>query len=209
MIMSNMAKGKNQNVFQGSWFQYNDGTMKTMNNDDVEKFSPSSSATSSIGQESTVSNGSSLSDVMDDASSSESTSFSLNSSQALYDLSEMMEQLPIKRGLSQFYKGKSESFTSLSRVASIEDLAKKATPYRRNLKASKSIGTSLHSYKSFTLPKAIITKKATRKMRFPVVSGYKGWPFIELFSQIADGKDICCGIFFFPILRNKVYKVGL
>ncbi|CAA0814679.1 oxidative stress 3 [Striga hermonthica] len=160
-----MAKGKNQKVFQGSWFQYNDGssTMKTMmKNDDVEKFSPSSSS-SSIGQESTVSNGSSsLSDVMDDASSFESSSFSPNSSRALYDLSEMMEQLPIKRGLSQFYKGKSESFTSLSRVTSIEDLAKKATSCRRHLKASKSIGTSLHSYKSFTLPKPIITKKPNR-----------------------------------------------
>lgn len=67
-----------------------------------------------------------------------------------------------RRGLSKFYKGKSESFTSLARVTSIEDLVKKATPYRRNLKPSRSCGTGLHSYKQYTLPKAIISKKATK-----------------------------------------------
>ncbi|GER46957.1 oxidative stress 3 [Striga asiatica] len=139
----------------------------TMNVIDYDENCSPSSSISSIGQESTVSNGSSISssDVADDASSS-SSSFCANSSRALYDLSEIMEELPIKRGLSKFYKGKSESFTSLSRVTSIEDLAKKATPYRRNLKASKSIGTGLHSCKSFTLPKPIITKKATRGSSF-------------------------------------------
>ncbi|KAK6148798.1 hypothetical protein DH2020_016323 [Rehmannia glutinosa] len=164
-----MEEGKKiQKVFQDSWFQYEDHDMKNINDHDDEKCSPSSSTTSSIGEESTVSNGSSISssDVSDDASSSASSSFSSNSNRALYDLSEIMEQLPIKRGLSKFYQGKSESFTSLSRVTSIEDLAKKATPYRRNLKASKSIGTGLHSYKPYTLPRAIITKKSTKGSSF-------------------------------------------
>lgn len=67
-----------------------------------------------------------------------------------------------RRGLSQFYEGKSESFTSLSRATSIEDLVKKAGTVRRNLKASRSCGTGLHSYKQFTLPKAIISKKSSR-----------------------------------------------
>ncbi|KAL6585094.1 hypothetical protein OROMI_004383 [Orobanche minor] len=164
-----------------------------------EKYSSSSS---SMREESTVSNGSSSissSDMTYDASSSPSPSLSCsaNSSRALYDMSEIMEQLPIKdvyrkisikllfihheywkqfdrkklkrsvfnwdfmrffwilgysigmilnqlksRGLSKFYQGKSESFTSLSRVGSIEDLAKKATP-------------------STLLPKAIIGKRTT------------------------------------------------
>nr|GEW23172.1 MAP kinase kinase 6 [Tanacetum cinerariifolium] len=43
----------------------------------------------------------------------------------LFELSELMAQLPIKRGLSKFYHGKSESFASLASVKSIEDLAKK------------------------------------------------------------------------------------
>ncbi|KAG8380033.1 hypothetical protein BUALT_Bualt07G0151400 [Buddleja alternifolia] len=147
---------------QDSWFQYEDN-MKN-NNDHYHQKCTSSS---SIGEESMVSNGSSSisssPDTADDASSSTtSTSFSSNSNGSLYDLSEIMEQLPIKRGLSKFYQGKSESFTSLSRVTSIEDLAKKATPYRRNLKASKSCGNGLNSFKNYTLPKAIISKKATK-----------------------------------------------
>ncbi|KAJ0677472.1 hypothetical protein HanRHA438_Chr12g0541181 [Helianthus annuus] len=78
---------------------------------------------------STISNGSSSFsscssfDTQDDASSS-SSSLNSNGSSVL-DLSDLMTQLPIKRGLSKFYHGKSESFTSLARVMSIEDLPKK------------------------------------------------------------------------------------
>ncbi|KAL9994546.1 hypothetical protein Hdeb2414_s0899g00959131 [Helianthus debilis subsp. tardiflorus] len=87
----------------------------------------------SIEETSTISNGSSsLSscssfDTQDDASSSSSSSLSsLNSNgSSVLDLSDLMTQLPIKRGLSKFYHGKSESFTSLARVMSIEDLPKK------------------------------------------------------------------------------------
>ncbi|KAG6425891.1 hypothetical protein SASPL_110099 [Salvia splendens] len=122
-----------------------------------ESWDQSETSSSSIGEDSDASNGSSSitsSDTVDDASSSSS----------LCDLSEIMDQLPIKRGLSQFYQGKSESFTSLSRVTSIEDLMKKSatTPSRRNLKASKSCGNGLHSYKMYTLPKAVIAKKSSR-----------------------------------------------
>ncbi|KAF5776888.1 hypothetical protein HanXRQr2_Chr12g0529301 [Helianthus annuus] len=84
----------------------------------------------SIEETSTISNGSSsLSscssfDTQDDASSSSSSSLNSNGSSVL-DLSDLMTQLPIKRGLSKFYHGKSESFTSLARVMSIEDLPKK------------------------------------------------------------------------------------
>ncbi|TXG68808.1 hypothetical protein EZV62_003743 [Acer yangbiense] len=73
-----------------------------------------------------------------------------------------MSQLPIKRGLSKYFQGKSQSFTCLSRVMSIEDLAKKETPYRKKMMKSncKSYGGGLDAYKSYNLlPKATIAKK--------------------------------------------------
>ncbi|XP_071712057.1 uncharacterized protein [Rutidosis leptorrhynchoides] len=121
---------------------------------------------SSNEEASTISNGSSSSssstsltcssssfELMDDASSSSANS----SRSSLYDLSDLMSHLPIKRGLSKFYHGKSDSFTSLARVTSIEDLPKKENnPYKRMKK----------SYKSHTLPKPIISKKNSRKKKF-------------------------------------------
>ncbi|PWA78686.1 hypothetical protein CTI12_AA210990 [Artemisia annua] len=80
-----------------------------------------------------------------------------SSRSSLYDLSDLMSHLPIKRGLSKFYHGKSDSFTSLARVTSIEDLPKKEkVPYKK-MKSS---------YKSHTLPKPIISKKKSRKKHF-------------------------------------------
>ncbi|KAL8458398.1 hypothetical protein ACS0TY_036059 [Phlomoides rotata] len=158
-IFFKMEGGKIHHLYQDSWFQYQDHIKNSSDHD--EKCSPSSSSTtSSIGEDS---DGSSVtsSDTADDGSS-ESVNSSSSSSGALFDLSEIMEQLPIKRGLSQFYQGKSESFASLSRVTSIDDLVKKATPYRRNLKASRSCGTGLHSFKQFTHPKPVISKKPSR-----------------------------------------------
>ncbi|MCD9643572.1 hypothetical protein HAX54_031157 [Datura stramonium] len=113
----------------------------------------SSQSSSSIG-ESTISNStcSSSLETMDDASSPASSSDG-----ALSDLSSLMAQLPIKRGLSEYYEGKSESFTCLARVKSVEDLAKKENGYSRKMKKS-----CKSSYKSYTLPKPIIFKKATR-----------------------------------------------
>jgi hypothetical protein len=67
-----------------------------------------------------------------------------------------------RRGLSKYYQGKSQSFTSLSRVASIEDLAKNETRNRRKGKASKSYLNGLDLHKSYTLPKPIIAKKVSR-----------------------------------------------
>lgn len=128
--------------------------------------SSSPSISSSIGEASSnISNGSCCSsslDTTDDASSSSPSS----SDGALYDLSSLMSQLPIKRGLSKFYQGKSQSFTSLSRVTSLEDLAKKESPYKRRMKSCKSYGAGLDSYKSYTLPKATILKKASRSSSF-------------------------------------------
>ncbi|KZV34678.1 hypothetical protein F511_21793 [Dorcoceras hygrometricum] len=116
-------------------------------------------STSSIGEDSLSDESESFSsscDTTDDASSSNS------SRSTSYDFSELMAQLPVKKGLSKFYEGKSESFTSLSRVTSVEDMAKKtATPYTRKLKASKSCATGLNLYKPYTLFRPTISKKST------------------------------------------------
>ncbi|KAI8529605.1 hypothetical protein RHMOL_Rhmol12G0237900 [Rhododendron molle] len=126
--------------------------------------SPSSSTTSSSLGGSTVSNGSSYSsEMVDDATSSSNNSSS--SSSSLDDLSDLMTQLPIKRGLSKFYQGKSQSFTTLSRVTSIEDLPKKESTLSRRqmIKASKSYAGGLDRCRSYTLiPKPIISKKTSR-----------------------------------------------
>ncbi|GKC82523.1 hypothetical protein Tco_1138240, partial [Tanacetum coccineum] len=52
------------------------------------------------------------SEMVDDATSSHDG--------PLYELSELMAQLPIKRGLSKYYQGKSESFGSLANLNNIE-----------------------------------------------------------------------------------------
>nr|XP_048323054.1 protein OXIDATIVE STRESS 3 LIKE 2-like [Ziziphus jujuba var. spinosa] len=126
----------------------------------------SSSSSSSIGNSSsTCSNRSSTSssDLVDDATSSStpSSSSSSHSNGPLFELSDLMAQLPIKR-LSKYFQGKSQSYTSLSKVKSIEDLAKKETPYQRKMKACKSYGGGLDTYKSYTLPKPTISKKVSR-----------------------------------------------
>ncbi|KAI4380004.1 hypothetical protein MLD38_006238 [Melastoma candidum] len=52
----------------------------------------------------------------------------------LCELSDLMTHLPIKRGLSRHYSGKSQSFTSLASVRSLEDLAKKENSCMKRLK---------------------------------------------------------------------------
>ncbi|KAF5466516.1 hypothetical protein F2P56_016434 [Juglans regia] len=137
------------------------------NDDDNDNNNYGGSSASNSLEDSVVSLGSiSSSDMVDDASStSNSCSSSSHSSVSgpLYELSELMAQLPIKRsGLSKYFEGKSQSFTSLSSVMRIEDLAKKETPCRRKIKACKSYGGGLDNHKQYTLPKATISKKASR-----------------------------------------------
>ncbi|KAK3210601.1 hypothetical protein Dsin_015307 [Dipteronia sinensis] len=136
--------------------------------DDSIKYSPSSSLSSSS------------SDFVeeDDASSStSSTSSSSSSNGPLYELSALMAQLPIKRGLSKFYQGKSQSFTSLANVNNIEDLAKKEnyySSYKMRMKSCKSYAAGLdirhhhhhHNNKKSISPKATIAKKSSRLSPF-------------------------------------------
>lgn len=149
-------------IFQGPCFdQFKINDVNVMEEDD--HLSSSSSSSSSIGDDSSTS---SSFDTTDDASSDSSPPHD-SSNSSYYDLSDLMAQLPIKRGLSKFYQGKSQSYISdLSRLTSIEDLAKKESPYRRKMKACKSYGGGLDTYKSHTLPKPIISKKSSSRGSF-------------------------------------------
>ncbi|KAG0502388.1 hypothetical protein HPP92_002460 [Vanilla planifolia] len=107
----------------------------------------------------------------DDASSS-SSPFSSSSSSSfdsfdgpLYEMSSLMASLPIKRGLSKFFEGKSQSFTCLSEARSIQDLAKK--------ERSKACKRSVMEHKTCFAPNAgsrVISKKASRNYSSSVLS---------------------------------------
>ncbi|XP_071901409.1 uncharacterized protein [Coffea arabica] len=163
-----MGKVQNQKL-QDLWPQYNNGHLKNEGpwiiDEDHENCwinvdaasSSSSSLASSVIEASTISDGScSSNDTRDDASSSATHSSSSNSSGALYDLSELMEQLPIKFAVSCY------TWEPYPRVTSIEDLAKKEAPCRRKHKGSKNFEGGLDAYRTFTLPKPIISKKTPR-----------------------------------------------
>ncbi|KAJ0977433.1 hypothetical protein J5N97_012907 [Dioscorea zingiberensis] len=116
---------------------------------------------SSISANSDDSTFSSSSDHTDDTASS-----SHHSNGPLYELSSLMDQLPIKRGLSKYYEGRSQSYTSLSNVRCLEDLAKKESPYRRRMKLSKSYGGGLDANQKPNFSRGpcskTISKKASR-----------------------------------------------
>ncbi|KAH6818275.1 oxidative stress 3 [Perilla frutescens var. frutescens] len=93
-------------------------------------------------------------DLADDASSS--------SRGPLYELADLMAQLPIKRGLSKFYNGKSQTFASLSNVESVEDLGKKEMmSFSRRMKSCKSFGGNLNIHQKLG-PKPTIAKRSPK-----------------------------------------------
>lgn len=49
-----------------------------------------------------------------------------------------------RRGLSKYYQGKAQSFTSLAKVNSLEDLVKPENPYNKKLKSCRSYGGKMH-----------------------------------------------------------------
>lgn len=96
-----------------------------------------SCSSSSVGRNSDLSNGSSDGGNESDGESEVQSSFK----GPLDTMNALEEVLPVKRGISNFYSGKSKSFTSLadaSIATSIKDLAKPENPYtkkRKNLLA--------------------------------------------------------------------------
>ncbi|KAL8102491.1 uncharacterized protein LOC141678616 [Apium graveolens] len=117
----------------------------------------------SVDEDSSLSSLSSDIEEDDDATSSSTSTSSISG--PLYELSELMDHLPIKRGLSNFFKGKSQSFTSLASVKSLEDLAKKENPYKKKVKPC-------NRYR----PKAFIAKKSCSRSS-------KGSNFVSLLEK--------------------------
>ncbi|KAI3902632.1 hypothetical protein MKW92_016313 [Papaver armeniacum] len=107
-----------------------------MDNDDI--FDSRSSSFEDLIASSTSSSSLDLEeeDASLNTSSSSSSSSSING--PLFELSDLMEHLPIKRGLSKHFDGKSQSFTSLSNVNCLEDLAKGGIHFRKKKSSSRS-----------------------------------------------------------------------
>jgi hypothetical protein len=97
--------------------------------------SPSDSDSPSTSRDSAASS----SELDDDATSSSSSG-----SDSHFEMASLMTQLPFKRGLSMFFDGKSQSFSSLAAVGSLEDLAK---PPRKRLKPSRSCCGGLDAHR--------------------------------------------------------------
>lgn len=77
-------------------------------------------------------------DESDDEESNSSSPPQTSVEHALGDMSDLIQQLPSKRGLSKHFQGKSQSFTSLSKVMCLEDLAKPENPFNKKMKSCKS-----------------------------------------------------------------------
>ncbi|PUZ48601.1 hypothetical protein GQ55_7G258100 [Panicum hallii var. hallii] len=94
-------------------------------------------------------------ELADDASSSGSTGDH-------FEMASLMTQLPIKRGLSKFFDGKSQSFVSLAAVDGLEDLPK---PPAKRLKTSRSCGVGLKDAHRRRLPAPAVGKKQAPRAR--------------------------------------------
>ncbi|RZC68509.1 hypothetical protein C5167_031728 [Papaver somniferum] len=130
----------------------------------ASSFEERSSSSGSLGSNSDAE------DLQDDASSSfEAAATSPRLTRGpLYELSGLMNELPVKRGLSKHFQGKSQSFTSLSNVQTLEDLAKRENPYKKKqmmMKSCKSYACGLDNSKSFATNNSskMISKKGSNK----------------------------------------------
>ncbi|XP_020593773.1 uncharacterized protein LOC110033932 [Phalaenopsis equestris] len=106
---------------------------------------------------------SSSSCLMEDATFSPSSgSLEEEDGSPLFQMSNLIAQLPLKRGLSKHFQGKSQSFSSLCSVRNLEDLAKPERPYKKKLKSSKSYGGGLDCHKALSFTRSAIIKKPSR-----------------------------------------------
>jgi len=113
----------------------------TMDESDSLSYSISSSASSED-----------IEDSVSCTSSDSSSSLSSSSSEGdgpLYEVNSLRASLPFKRGLSKFFGGKSQSFTSLADVKCLDDLAKPDNPYRKKIKSSHSYDDRIDVPRSF------------------------------------------------------------
>ncbi|KAL1365450.1 hypothetical protein HN51_013470 [Arachis hypogaea] len=142
MEQQQLKKNNNTNMVEGQ------KKILGLVHEDDDFFSHSSSSVSSSNSSSTsIGSDDSFEEVTSSPSSSSSSiDHQLAHDDPLSDMSSLFQQLPIKRGLSRFYEGKSQSFTSLANVRSLEDLAKAENPYNKRLKYSRSYGGALGAY---------------------------------------------------------------
>ncbi|GKV11811.1 hypothetical protein SLEP1_g23031 [Rubroshorea leprosula] len=176
--------GEERQIFQGVNMKKTDAEISDeiqMNKWDVcmetGDDNPVSNGSSPADSENSISSALSSSDLVEDASSTACSSSSSSSNGPLYELSELMAQLPIKRGLSKYYEGKCQSFTSLASVKSVEDLVKKGNnPYNKTkMKSCKSFGWGLEGQNNRVYsPKATISKKGSRGSCFLSSSSLAG-----------------------------------
>ncbi|KAJ7958415.1 MTD1 [Quillaja saponaria] len=117
---------------------------------EVNECRTSSSSTSSIGRNSDLSSERSLGD--EDSGENEAES-AYNGPLDMMDALE--EVLPIRRGISEFYNGKSKSFTSLadasSSASSVKDIAKPENAYSRKRRNLMAFNQVLDKNRSFPL----------------------------------------------------------
>ncbi|CAL9770430.1 unnamed protein product [Musa acuminata subsp. burmannicoides] len=82
---------------------------------------------------------------------------------SLFDLSSIMAELPIKRGLSKYFEGKSQSFGSLSDVRCTEDLANEESPRRTKMKTCHGFAGPSPNQRPCDMP-SIYSKTTSKKV---------------------------------------------
>ncbi|AQK45296.1 uncharacterized protein [Zea mays] len=125
-------------------------------------------------------------DLADDASSSGSTCH--------FEMASLMTHLPIKRGLSKFFAGKSQSFASLAAVGGIDDLPK---PPAKRLKTSWSCGVGLEDARRGPPSVTTANKQASSRARLtPSALGstprrlVRARPLVTARPEAAAGKPL-------------------
>ncbi|EOY30257.1 hypothetical protein QQP08_024894 [Theobroma cacao] len=155
----------------GSPEEKNEGRRRLSSADEREEEDSRSCSSSSIGRNSDVSDGSSSDG--EDSTEAEAQS---ELKGPLDTMDALEEVLPVRRGISKFYNGKSKSFTSLADAAaasSIKDFAKPDNPYnkkRKNLLAHSSLLFKNHNH-PLRSSGSEISKRLTNSSRSTVALG--------------------------------------
>ncbi|XP_072956860.1 protein OXIDATIVE STRESS 3 LIKE 2-like [Typha angustifolia] len=117
------------------------GSLSSFSEEDGDSSNSLASSSSEFTEDATSSNSSSSSSFPPSSSVNE-----MSEEGPLFEMSSLVAELPFKRGLSKHYQGKSQSFTSLSNVMSLEDLIKPERPIKKKLKSSKSYAGGLDNH---------------------------------------------------------------
>ncbi|KAJ4759268.1 oxidative stress 3 [Rhynchospora pubera] len=156
VIMQRMAQEEDDDI----------GSMSSFSDHEDSSNSVGSSASSEVTEDASSSNSS----LSSSSSSFQPPSMNDQFNQGpLFEMSDLISDLPIKRGLSKFFEGKSQSFTSLTNARNLEDLVKPERPYSKRMKYCKSYAGGLDRQKSLSPKhptKGAIMKKTSSKGSF-------------------------------------------